>query len=372
MATTTLLSGLDLTKWQKSFWREYVRDSGFAPYMGNSPLDIIHTKNDLKTDGYTLRIPLVGRLQGTGVTGNTRLTGNEEQLDQYYQDVPWEYYRNAIELSKKEVKKSAVDLEEVCRPLLKEWSSELIKYQIIDSLHKMVDGTRFSAANATQRNTFATNNVDRILFGVTRSNYSATHATGLGAVDSTSDKLSPTMASLAKFMAKTANPRIRPFKTGTQGREYFVMFCHPICFRDLKTDSTMTAANREARAREGGGMDSNPLFQDGDLIYDGIIFREIPEFYMARQGSGTNPETHLAGVGASSIDVGVNFLCGAQAIAMVNKQAPLPTVKSEDDYNFFNGMGIELAHGIDKLRWNNGSGTAKDVGMVTVYASAAA
>lgn len=372
MATTTVLSGLDLTKWQRSFWREYVRDSGFAPYMGNSPMDIIHVKNDLKTDGYTLRIPLVGRLQGSGVSGNTRLTGAEEQLDQYYQDVVWEYYRNAIELSKKERKKSAVDLEEVCRPLLKEWSSELIKYQIIDAFHKMSDGTKFSAASAAQRNTFSTNNVDRILYGVTRSNYSATHATGLGAVDSTNDKLSTTMASLAKFMAKTANPRIRPFKTGTQGREYFVMFCHPICFRDLKVDTAMVNANRDARSREGGGMDSNPLFQDGDMIYDGIIFREIPEFYMARQGNSTNPETHLTGVGAASIDVGANFLCGAQAIAMASKQAPLPTVKSEDDYNFFNGMGIELAHGIEKLRWGNGTNLAKDVGMVTVYASAAA
>ena len=25
------------------------------------------------------------------------------------------------------------------------------------------------------------------------------------------------------------------------------------------------------------GMDSNPLFQDGDIIYNGLIFREIPE-----------------------------------------------------------------------------------------------
>ena len=372
MATTQVLSGLDLTKWQKQFWREYVRDSGFAPYMGASPMDIIHVVNDLKSDGYTLRIPLVGRLQGSGVTGNTRLTGNEEQLDQYYQDVYWEFYRNGIELSKKEKKKSAVELEAVCRPLLKEWSSELIKYQLIESFHKVTDGTKFSAADSTKRNTFATNNVDRILFGATTANYSATHATGLGNVDSTSDKLTTTMASLAKFMARTANPHIRPFKTGTQGREYYVMFCHPICFRDLKTDTAMVNANRDARSREGGGMDSNPLFQDGDLMYDGIIFREIPEFYTARQGAGTNPETHLEAVGASSINVGVNFLCGAQALTMASKQAPLPTVKSEDDYNFFNGMGIELAHGIEKLRWNNGSGTAKDCGMVTVYASAAA
>lgn len=369
MASTTVLSGLDLTKWQSSFWREYVRDTGFSPYMGASPMDIIHVVNDLKTDGYTIRVPLVARLKGTGVTGNTALSGSEEQLDQYYQDISWDFYRNALTVTKKEKKKSAVDLLEVMRPLLREWSAEKIKYQLISSFHKTSDGTAFSAAAAAARNTFATNNSDRILFGATTANYSATHATGLGTVDSTSDKLTTSLASLARFMARTANPHIRPFKTGTQGREYYVMFCHPICFRDLKADPTMQQANRDARSRD---VEANPLFQDGDLIWDGIIFREIPEFYVSFNGSGYNADTHLSGVGAASIDVGANFLCGAQALAMVNKQAPLPTKKAEDDYGFVDGVGIELAHGIDKLRWNNGSGTNKDLGMVTVYCSAAA
>lgn len=369
MASTTVLAGLDLTKWQNEFWREYVRDSGFSPYMGSAATEIIHTITDLKTDGYTIRVPLVARLKGAGVSGNTALSGAEEALDQYFQDLSWEFYRNAIVLSKKEKKKSAVDMVAVADPLLKQWAAEIVKYQIITSLHKMSGGTAFSLASAAEKNTFAANNQDRILFGATQANYSATHATGLGTVDSTNDKLSPTTASLAKFMAKTASPHIRPFKTGTQGREYYVMFCHPICFRDLKADATMTQANREARPRD---VDNNPIFQDGDLVYDGVIFREIPEFYTARTGSGFNADSHLTGVGAAGIDVGANFLCGAQTIGFVQKQAPMATTKSEDDYGFISGFGVELAHGIDKLRWNNGSGTNKDLGLVTLYASAAA
>lgn len=378
MADTAVLSGLDLTKWKKDFLREYVRDTGFKPYMGEEATNIIQTIGDLKSDGYTIRVPLLGRLQASGVSGSTALSGAEEALDQYYQDINWEYYRNAVKFSKKELNKSAPDLRAAARPLLKEWASEIVKYQLIQSFHKMSDGTVFSAATSTQRNTFAANNVDRILFGVTTSNYSATHATGLGTVDNTSDKLTTTQASLARFMARTARPMIRPFKTGTQGREYYVMFCHPLCFRDLKADSNMVSANRDARSREGNGMDSNPIFQDGDLIYDGIIFREIPEFYIARAGTAPNPDTHLTGVGASSIDVGVNFLCGQQAIGFVNKQLPMPTSLENKDYGFFEGFGIELAHGIDKLRWNNNSsgvstsGLNKDLGVVTVYSAAVA
>jgi N4-gp56 family major capsid protein len=366
MATTTFLTGLEEIKWRRDFMREYVRDSGFETYMGDSPTDIIHVINDLKANGNSIRVPLVRRLEGSGVTGNSPLGGAEEALDQYYTAIEWEYYRNAIVATKRDEKKTAVDLMGAARPLLKEWAADIIKYQMIDSFHKMSGGLKFTASDATARNLWTANNVDRVLFGATQANYSATHATGLIAIDNTDDKLTPAVGSLAKFMARQANPHIRPFKTGTQGREFYVMFCHPLCFRDLKRDSTMTAANRDARPRD---VDANPLFQDGDLVYDGVIYREIPEFYQPRQGSTANPETTFSN---GTIVCGANFLCGAQALGFVNKQAPLPTFKKEDDYGFLNGVGIELAHGIDKLRWNNGSGLNKDVGMVTVYAAAVA
>lgn len=371
MAETTVLSGLDLTKWRPKMIREISRKSGLEPYMGNSSTDIIHVVNDLKSSGNTIRVPLVARLQGNGVSGNTRLSGSEERMDQYYQDVSWEYYRNAIEISKKEREKSAVNLLEERTPLLKEWAGELIKYQLIDCMHTMSDGTTYANASAGTRNTFVTNNADRVLFGKLKSNYSTTMATALATLDTTDDILSPTIGSLAKRIARTATPHIRPYNT-EDGKEYFVMFCHPLAFKSLKSNATIIANNQYARAREGDGMSKNPLFQDGDLMDDGIIYREMPEFWQPRQGNisstNVNTNTHLVNAGASgTTDVAVNFLCGQQALAFVNKQAVTPITKKEDDYNFFDGVGIEMAHGMSKLRWNNGSGTNKDLGMVTVY-----
>lgn len=369
MAETTVLSGLDLTKWRKRFIREFVRDSGFAPYMGTSPMDIIHVVNDLRTDGYTIRVPLVKSLKADGVSGSQRLGGNEEQMDQYYQDVNWEFYRNAIEISKKEREKSAVDLFEARQPLLREWASEKIKYQIIDCFHN-INGTKYTDADETAKDAWLAANSDRVLFGsAVGNNASNDHSAALAQIDATNDKLTPELATLAKRIARKARPRIRPFKMGTQGREYFVMFCHPLAFRDLKNNSTMTQANREARARD---VDNNPIFQDGDLIYDGIIFREIVEFYSPRdEADSVNAETTLVDVGDSStVDVGVNFLCGAQSLAYVNKQEATPISKKEDDYGFFSGVGVEMAHGMEKLTWNNGSGSRKDVGMMTIYTAA--
>lgn len=365
---TSVLSGLELTKWRRNFIREFVRDSGFEPYMGDSPMDIIHVVNDLKTDGYTIRVPLLKQLNSDGVSGNQRLSGNEEPLNQFYQDITWEFYRHAVEISKKEREKSAVELLGAVRPQLREWSAEKIKYQIIDCFHSM-NGVRFQDADETaDKDVWVTANADRVLFGANVANYNSDHSAALAAIDS-NDKLTPALASLAKRLARKARPRIRPFKTGTQGREFFVMFCHPLAFRDLKVSDDMKQANRDARPRD---VDANPLFQDGDLIYDGIIFREIPELYQPLDPSQTvNTATTLVGAG-NSVDVGVNFLCGAQSIGYVNKQAATPTSKKEDDYGFFNGIGIEMAHGMEKLTWNNGADTRKDVGIFTVYTAAAA
>lgn len=373
MASTQVLSGLDLTKWQRKFIRPYLRDSGFDAYMGASEMDIICVKNDLKTDGFTIRLPLVLDLRSDGVTGNTRLAGNEEALDQYYQDINWEFYRHGVEHTKKERKKSAVELLEASRGLLRNWASELVKYQIIDEFHAL-NGVKYTDATEAQKDTWLTNNTDRVLFGNAISNHSTNdHSAALGNIDTTNDTIRAASIHLMKRRARGAYPRIKPYKTGTQGREYYVHFTHPRVFRDLKTDTTILSAQRDARPRD---VNSNPIFQDGDIIYDGIIFREIPEFEWAKFSSSVNTETTLVGVGDSSSDVGVGFLCGCQAIGFVNKQLATPVTKNEDDYGFIDGVGIELAHGIEKVTWNNGNSSnnvaRKDLGILTTYFSASA
>jgi hypothetical protein len=165
--------------------------------------------------------------------------------------------------------------------------------------------------------------------------------------------------SLAKRIAKAADPHIRPFNT-EDGREYYVAFHGARTFRDLKGDSVMTAANREARVRDVG---SNPLFQDGDLIYDGIIHREIPEIDDIA-GSGTYD---MDGIGNSSADVRPVFLCGQQAVAIAWGQEPMMKTDLTKDYSFRPGVAVEELLTVKKLAYNG-----KQHGMVTAFFAAAA
>jgi hypothetical protein len=183
--------------------------------------------------------------------------------------------------------------------------------------------------------------------------------------------LSASMISKAKRLAKQANPRLRPYKL-KNGREYFVLFANSLQFRDLQTDSTIIAANTQARPREGDGLDSNPLFQDGDLLFNGIIIREIPEMGPSPVGA-PNPSLRLPTsyntAGAGGTQIAPSFLCGQSAMAWAWGRMPRPTFLKEDDYQFYRGVGVEMAYGLKKIAKLTPQANYKEWGIFTIYAA---
>lgn len=360
MASTTLATASQVQKWDAQFMAEYVRDTGFKPYMSRGSNSVICAKYELASGGKTVNMPLVTRLTGNGVTGSSALEGNEEALGNYNHSISIDWKRNAVLITKDQAHYTEMDLRRAARDQLSNWAMNGLRDDIIAAMQS-VGGVAYGSATEAQKDAWVDNNVDRVLFGKAKSNLSTTapaggatydHSGSLANIDSTNDKLTAAAVSLMKRMAKTADPHIRPMRVNnSQGREYFVLFAGSLPFRDLKEDSTIQQANREARERNVG---SNPIFQDGDLIYDGVIIREIPEIGV------------LSGVGASSIDVGPVFLCGAQAIGVAWGQEPKSTTDTRD-YGFYKGVGIEEARGVEKMVFNS-----VDHGIVSGFFSAVA
>lgn len=382
MAETMLASALEKQKWSSDYFAEYVRESGFLPYMGRKSTSVFVTKYEMSSEnGKTINIPLITKLSAAGVRGSGVLDGQEEQLGNYNCAVTLDWIRNAVKVPKSTQYKTEIDLLNAGRDMLKLWSSDTLRTDMIKYLGGPTVGASSipatnivdSAGNvvvtgATDGNydTWLTHNADRVLFGAVTANLVANdHSASLANVDSTNDKLSASMVSLAKRMAKAASPAIRPFRLD-DGREYFVMFAGARSFRDLKNDSVMINANRDARAREGGGMNDNPLFQDGDLIYDGVIIRQIEEIStLLTAGSAL-----FSNDGTSNIPVEPNFLCGQQAMAVAWGQEPQPITDMTADYKFRPGIAIEELRGIAKMHFATGSASgSKQHGVVTVYAS---
>lgn len=371
MAVTTIQSNNKLIKYTQEIGREFVRENLFSPYMGEDANSIIRRRFDLKNGGEQMNIPLVRRLTGAGVSTGT-LIGNEEVIDNYGMRVWLEWARHAVVTNKAESQKDSADIFGEAKPLLSDWMKELQRDELIAALMALpsesqqsagvrVNGIQYDLATAANRNTWNSDNSDRVLYGNSTSNYNATHATALANCDTTNDTFTYQNLSLLKRVAQGANPKIRPYKT-SDGYEYYVAFAGTNLFRDLKT--SLATINKDARAREGNGMDKNPLFQDGDQIYDGVIVRCVPEI----SSFVTNVWTTLKTAGNGSARVEPVFLCGQQAAAFAIGQMPKPTFRKEDDYGFVTGTGIETAYGVSKI-FSKGVSSSKLVqwGMATGF-----
>ncbi len=365
MANTAVAAELRVKKYLSEFFREYIRDSRFSRYTGTSSNNVITIKQDRKQ----IEIPLVTRLKGNGVTGSATLRGNGESVGNYGLTLTPTYHRHAVEFDKEEMEKPNIDLMRAARPLLMDWAKELTRDHIIDALAAVYDGTSYANygdASAGAHDTWLTNNADRVLYGTTATFTAGDHTTSLGNI-ATSETLDAATVELAKRIAQTADPHIRPIKT-REDDELFVMFCDPYAFRDLRADATMANANRDARER---GV-NNPLFKGGDLLYDNVLIREVPEFgpmvddAAGTWGAGATADgLHTAGTGSSR--VGYCALVGQQAVSFGLGQRPQIIVDRDFDYGFQPGVAIECKHDIDKSYFNN-----VQHGVVSVFVSAAA
>jgi uncharacterized protein DUF4043 len=376
MATTTVQTNNKLIKFRKEIYREFVRENMFSPYMGTGLTSIIRVLNDLKAGGEQVNVPLVARLAAAAIANGT-LVGNEEAIDNYGCRFWIDWARNAVVTNKQEIHRQSADIFDVARPLLSDWGKELLKNEVIDAFNSVtsesappnlgtsagqrVQGISIDTATAGQRNTWVSDNQDRVLFGASVSNFSATFATALANLDTTNDKFDSTKLRLMKRLAMKTNPRIRPYKTN-EGYDFYVAFAGPNAFRDLANDSVIQNANQYARPRERG-YEKNPLFNDGDLLFDGVIIRQVPEM-------DTRNPTLYATAGAGSTKVAPVFLCGQGAAAQFWGQMPKPTQLDQTDYQFKRGVGIEMAYGIGKL-FKKVSTKLVDWGVFTGFFSAA-
>jgi N4-gp56 family major capsid protein len=375
MADTLVPSALRVKQWDDNYFVEYIRGNRLARYMGTDENAIVQVKENLtKKKGDTIYFELINKLHGGGKKNNQTLQGFEEDLSQRSWPLTVNLYRHGVVVAEYEEQVTAVDLRNAGKAALMNWSMEHTRDKFLAALGSKDavlagagqstgpdtysgNSSAFQTANATALGTWVTNNKDRVLFGAANSNWSATFATALGSVDSTNDKLTASAVSVMKRLAKSSTPKIRPIKVNGD-EEWYVMFAGSEPFRDLKLDTNIVQSRQYALER---GTD-NPLFTDGDIIWDGVIVREIPEL---------NQNKWLA-LGASSIDVGEVYLCGAQALGYALAQR-WNTRTQDMDYETKNGIAIQQIYDVGKIRFGTApddTTTPKDNGIVTGFFSA--
>jgi hypothetical protein len=387
----------ELIKFRRQVAFDFLRSTRLDPFMGSDATSPIIRLNDLAADGKQINVPLVTQMTGPGVGAGT-LRGNEEQIDSYGMPIFADWARNAVANNRASNKESSFSVRSTARTLLRNWSKRIVRDDLVDALLSIptasaqagrlgnpgnrVNGIKWSAATTANKNSWVTANYDRVVFGSAISNYSTTFATAVANVDSTNDKMTAAVGSLAKAQAQQSGvdpnnpgvyngrPKITPWMMEETDQEWYLCLVGSRGMRDLKADPVMYQANRDARERESGPPEKkNPVFTGGGLVYDGVYYLEIPEI---------TQRLLLKGVGASSIDVEPFFLLGQAAMAYAVGQMPRPTTLEDGDYDFITGLGIEAQYGVGKTSKAPISvsgatvGDLVDWGMVTGFVSGVA
>lgn len=380
MSLTTPQTNNKLVQYRKELIKEFVRENMFSPYMGDAPNSIIRTLHDPKKGGEQVNVPLVRSLSGAAKSTGT-LTDQEEAISNYGMRVWVDWARHAVATSDADEQKDSADIFGEAKPMLSDWGKELQRDEIIQafmalpsesapanlgtSAGQRVNGQLYADATATGLNAWAAANSDRIVYGNAIGNFSGTHVTDVAKVDVTNDKFTSASVSLLKRVAKLAQPRIRPFKT-KDGYEYFVAFAGTTSFRDLRASMDTVHQNAMPRSKD------NIIFQDGDIMYNGVIVREVPEidsFVDDIWTSGIVGNLKTGGDGSSR--VAPVFFCGQSALSMPWAKMPTPTFRDQTDYQFVKGAGVKMCYGVAK-NFFKVSTSLKQWGVVTGFYSSAA
>jgi N4-gp56 family major capsid protein len=360
MADSFVASGLTVEQWDDKFFTEYLTENRFASEMGTDELSIIQVKENLmKKPGDRINFALVNKLTNAAITGRNVLEGNEEDMATRSFEVVVNKRRNGVRVAEIDEQFSAISLRNAAKAVLKDWSLKDTEKLIIQALGS-INGVNYADQSEAEKDAWLVDNSDRVLFGNASAGYTD-HSADLALLDLTDDLITPVAISKMKYMARvTANPKIRPIRTESNGRHYYILYADPRLFRDLKNNSTITQAQREVNLE----MENNRLFKGGDLLWDGMIIKEVPEMFdelatpLTNKGSG------------GTVEVGCAFLCGAQAVGAAYAKR-WRSKQQEFDYGDKHGVAIEAIYGINKMQFGSNATSErsdlKDHGVVTGY-----
>ena len=243
MADTNVATGdaETVARWAAKLWVEMPREIYWGKFMKENDMNaIIEVKRDLEGQpGDRLTFTLARKLSGLGVTGDSTLEGQEEQMTWYSDTLTLDQVRNAVRLQGRlSERRTAFDQRMVAKNLLKTWLAEYIDDDIF---------TQFDAAPAASR----------VVFGG--------DATSTATIDS-GDTL--TIARLQSLVARSAKatPKIWPVRL--EEGDYYLFLAHTDVGYDLQRLTEWQDNHQEAGPRDYG---RNNLFTGRLGIVGGVV-----------------------------------------------------------------------------------------------------
>jgi len=317
-------SGLEVSRWAKELQFEVGKEIYFSKFMGESPGMPINLKRTEDGVGKDVTFGLVLQLEGSAVTGDNSMEGNEQSLSTYANTVSLNQKRLAVrDTGKFANSKVLYGFRNTALNLLKQQYAELIDSDIFTALTQTSGTHAYFRADASSP-AYA----------------SSDPKASLAAADLIDVNDISAMKAIAK-LGGSANYRLRPIRA--DGKEYYVLIIHPEVEYDLrKSDSVWTQAVREAQMRG----DDNPLFKGAVGIWDGVVIH-------THEGVST-----FSDGGGASVTGARNLFLGAQA-ACFAESTDMSWVEKSFDYGNQLGVSAGKIYGVGISDYNS-----KDYGVI--------
>ncbi len=339
---TQSISALRAAVWYKKLFADVSTILFMDKFMGegeNNPVQVI---TDLtKAAGNNITVPLTVKLSGAGISGDSELEGNEEEIVSYAFNPAIDQLRNAVRLKgKMDERKVAYSMRSDAKEKLKIWWAERFDREILSKLSGDTTGALTSSTTFANTPTAPSTNRSVWAGGVSADN-SLTAAM----------KMDTKVLDAAKQKALLSSPKVRPIRMeddAFRGEEMYVAILHPYQATDLRQDPVWNQAMREAAERGK----SNPILSGSLGIYNGIIIHQHELAYTFNN----------SGVVACARAL----LLGQQAgVFLKGKDAEWV----EKSFDFGNKWAIAAGYifGVQKTVFNS-----EDYGLITMATAAAA
>lgn len=354
MAYTEVLTGHDLTaeQWETGIASEYLHQLWFAHIMGESSDMPIQVKMDLnKKPGDAITVGIRSKLKGGHVTGNSKGKGNEGRVDFYGQRITINNDRQVVKVEDVPMTQKRVPWDVLMQ--VREALVDQSKQELEDAIMTALVDTSAGRVRG------------RYLYGAGDSNWNATHATALTAVDNGNDQLTTSMMDIAKrkaLITVNATAKIRPMKVqvGQSFQEWFISVNHPYSIRDMVQND---AAWKNAQ------LNVPPIASNNShVLYTGASFKGSWNGVLMYEWDRVN-------LVASTIQVGHGLLLGAQAAAVVWGQTSKFNEDATEDLGHDYIAELHEIRGISKIVYNRSSvsgETNEDNGVVHMFSAAVA
>lgn len=342
-------SPLAVKVWAKKLYREALKSTWYAKFMGETTDSLLQVKNELSSGaGDRITVGLRMQLTGDGVQGDGTLEGNEEALQTYSDNLFIDQLRNAVRSAGRMTdQRIPWSIREEAMAGLRDWWANRFDQSMANQLcgYTPQTDTRYTGNQAT----IAPSSGNILVQG---------HGTGPESGITSSDTFNLNLLDRAVATAKTLTPMIRPVKVN--GDDMYVALLHPYQVYSLRTNtSTGQWLDIQKAAMTGGEIDDNPIFTGALGVYNNVILFE---------DTRVSP---CVSAGAAIANTRRAVFCGAQAGTMAfgqkNRDQQADWVEELFDYGNQLGVSAGFIYGLKKTVFNSA-----DFGTIVLSTYAAA